>query len=78
MNIIFSANTSWFLYNFRRNTIKKFIDDGNKVYCLCPKDGFSVKLSDLGCEFINLPMSGKSTSILSSVYSIIYSFFVLN
>lgn len=75
MNVIFSANTSWFLYNFRRNTIKKFIDDGNKVYCLCPKDEFSKKLSDLGCDFIELPMSGKTTSVVSSLYSIIFSFF---
>ena len=32
--VIFSANSSWYLFNFRINTIKAFINNGYTVYSM--------------------------------------------
>lgn len=60
--IAISANTSWYLYNFRANTIKSLINAGYRVLAIAPKDGYSEQLELLGCEFINIPIdqSGKN------------------
>lgn len=52
-NICFSANTSWYLYNFRRNTILEFKRRGYRIYCIAPLDDHSQRLADeLGVSFI--------------------------
>jgi glycosyltransferase involved in cell wall biosynthesis len=60
--ITFSANTSWYLYNFRSSTIKAFLNEGHQVVCLSPKDKYSVKLSNLGCKWIPLKIDNKGTN----------------
>ncbi|MEZ9786456.1 hypothetical protein AB4339_16545 [Vibrio breoganii] len=47
-NISISANTSWYLYNFRKNTILALIAKGYSVIAIAPEDEYSVKLSELG------------------------------
>jgi len=48
--IILSANTSWYLFNFRSTTIEAFTEQGFKVICIAPKDDYSLKLvNELGC-----------------------------
>ena len=53
-NIVISSNTSWYLYNFRRNTISSLIVAGHSVIAISPKDEYSVKLEALGVEFIDI------------------------
>ena len=60
--IVFSANTSWYLYNFRRSTIQTFIDLGYKVVCFSPEDDYSKKIKELGCIWQPLYMNNKSTN----------------
>lgn len=57
--VALSANTSWYLYNFRKSTINKFIKDGYEVFCIAPKDEYTKKLRDLGCNWFNLKMNNK-------------------
>ncbi|MCE1917413.1 glycosyltransferase family 4 protein [Enterobacter ludwigii] len=57
--VVLSANTSWYLYNFRKNTINQIIDAGHKVYIVAPYDDYTVKLQELGCVCINLKISGR-------------------
>ncbi|MBI6528370.1 glycosyltransferase family 4 protein [Proteus vulgaris] len=52
--VIFSANTSWYLYNFRKNTITTLISLGYNVLIIAPEDSYTIKLKDLGCDFYNL------------------------
>lgn len=52
--IAITANTSWYLYNFRRNTIKKLISEGYEVVAIAPEDIYSLKLIDLGCRYVPL------------------------
>ena len=56
-NICFSANTSWYLYNFRRNTILEFKRRGYGIFCVAPVDDYSQRLADeLGVTFIPVDM----------------------
>ncbi len=57
--LIFSANTSWYLFNFRQNTIRAFINNGYKVFCLSPLDDYSCLLEDIGCSWIKLDIDNK-------------------
>jgi len=62
MVVTLSANTSWYLYNFRKNTIICLIENGYKVVCICPNDAYSEKLLSLGCDIeeININSSGSN------------------
>ncbi|AKJ43445.1 glycosyltransferase family 4 protein [Pragia fontium] len=50
--IAITANTSWYLYNFRRNTINSLLDMGYNVVAIAPRDNYSKQLSSLGCRYI--------------------------
>ncbi|MDH2324485.1 glycosyltransferase family 4 protein [Providencia huaxiensis] len=52
--IAITANTSWYIYNFRQNTIKALITAGYDVVAIAPKDDYSSRLESLGCKFIHL------------------------
>ncbi|OKP08188.1 glycosyltransferase family 4 protein [Xenorhabdus thuongxuanensis] len=52
--IVISANTSWYLYNFRKNTILALIKEGYKVIVLAPYDNYTDKLIELGALFHNV------------------------
>ena len=55
LKVALSANTSWYLLNFRESTIRKLLDQGHEVYILAPEDEYSIKLKNLGCIFIDIP-----------------------
>ena len=42
-------NTSWYIYNFRKNLILELIENGYEVHAIAPYDEYSQKLKDLGC-----------------------------
>src|SRR5690554_170163 len=46
--IAITANTSWYLANFRSNLIKSLLADGHNVLAIAPTDDYSVHLSSLG------------------------------
>ena len=60
--VTLSANTSWYLYNFRQSTIKRLIGKGYRVVCISPFDEYSKELMDLGCEYYDLEMQNKGTN----------------
>lgn len=51
MNIVISANTSWYLYNFRKNTILALLNQGYQVTAIAPRDEYSEKLRQLGANY---------------------------
>ncbi len=57
--IVISANTSWYLYNFRKNTIVKLLRDGHSVLIVSPIDAYTDKLIELGCKFSNVSISQR-------------------
>ena len=61
VKVIMTANSSFYLFNFRATTIERFINEGVDVICLSPADKYSEKLKDLGVRFI--PIKFKSHSL---------------
>lgn len=60
--IIITSNTSWYLYNFRKNTILSLIDNGYNVIALAPKDEYSSKLEELGATFVHINIDQGGTN----------------
>ncbi|WP_116472421.1 glycosyltransferase family 4 protein [Zobellella maritima] len=61
--ITLSANTSWYLYNFRASTIRRLQAEGYRVVCLSPMDDYSQRLeSDLGCCWYPLAMDNQGSN----------------
>ena len=60
--ISLSANSSWYLYNFRASTIKSLIENNFTVVCLVPNDNYLKNLETLGgkCYKININTNGQS------------------
>lgn len=59
--ITLSANTSWYLFNFRASTIRALSAAGHRVVCLSPPDDYGPRLTSLGCEWQPLPMDNAGT-----------------
>lgn len=54
--IALSANTSWYIYNFRKNTILSLLESGYEVSVVAPEDEYSQKLVSLGVKFFHIPI----------------------
>ena len=76
--ILLAANTSWYLYNFRRKTITKLLSEGYSVVCLSPRDDFSSCLVDeLGAVHIDLSMDAGGLAYFREMKSLIQIFRIL-
>jgi len=67
-----SANTSWYLYNFRKNTILALIKQGYQVISIAPKDDYSIKLIELGCEFIDINIDQGGTNPIKDIQTFVH------
>jgi len=65
--IAITSNTSWYLYNFRKNTILALIKQGYSVIAIAPEDDYSAKLSELGCEFIHINIDQGGTNPIRDI-----------
>ena len=80
--IVFSANTSWYLYNFRKSSLIAFINKGYEVHCVCPEDSYSEKLTnEIGCKWHNIKMDRKGSNPLKDLLlfcSFLYLYLKIN
>lgn len=53
-------NTSWYIYNFRKNLIKELQKNGYEIYAIAPFDDYSNKLKELGCKYYHIEINSKS------------------
>ncbi len=67
--IVITSNTSWYLYNFRQNTIKELINAGYRVVTVSPEDEYSSSLSNLGCECIDINIDQGGTNPLKDMFT---------
>lgn len=58
---------AWNIYNFRRGIIKHLIKKGHRVIAVAPHDEYVTRLKDLGCDFLDLPMSGSGINPISDL-----------
>lgn len=60
-------NTSWYIYNFRKNLIVRLIEEGYEVHAIAPYDEYSEKLEELGCVYHDISMDSKSKNPIYDV-----------
>ncbi|MCW8332821.1 glycosyltransferase family 4 protein [Vibrio paucivorans] len=65
--IVITSNTSWFVFNFFRSSIVEFMKDGNEVYVLAPKDAYSSRLVELGCNYQEVSVDRSGARIATEV-----------
>ena len=71
LTICLSANTSWYLYNFRRNLIKRLLQSGHSVVTISPHDLFLSKLKELGCNTHTILIANKGTNPFLDIWVLI-------
>jgi len=76
MIIYLCANTSWYLYNFRRNLIRTLIERGHSVTTIAPHDRFSKKLQKLGCKTFPIYIDNKGTNPLRDIRTFVRYLFL--
>ncbi|MCU8107426.1 glycosyltransferase family 4 protein [Shewanella sp. SM101] len=72
--IALSANTCWYVYNFRKNTIISLLNNGYRVVVIAPEDEYTKKVRDLGCAFIHVKIDQGGSNPIKDL-STLYSFF---
>ena len=65
--IIISANSSWNIYNFRMNLIKK-LSEKYEVIILSPQDKFTQYILDQGYKHVDLQFDRHSKNLFSNFY----------
>ncbi|OBT19338.1 glycosyl transferase family 1 [Vibrio cyclitrophicus] len=65
--VVITSNTSWYLYNFRKNTILALLKEGYRVVAVSPKDDYSQQLADLGAEYQHIEIDQGGTNPVRDV-----------
>lgn len=76
--IAITANTSWYLYNFRRNTIKILLCEGYEVVAIAPRDAYSEKLTKIGCGYVEIKMDQGGMNPFKDFITLFSIFMVIN
>lgn len=63
MKVCLSANTSWYIFNFRATTIMALIKRGDEVIVVAPEDEYSDRLRSLGCRFVSIDIDAGGRGI---------------
>jgi len=69
--IALSANTSWYLFNFRKSTIIALVEKGFNVIILAPKDEYSRCLTEIGAKFIHIQIDQGGTNPFKDIRTLI-------
>ena len=62
MRIAIVANSSWYVYNFRRNLMKALLDAGHEVVVLAGADDYVERLRSEGWTVFPIPFTGSGTN----------------
>lgn len=69
MKISLLANTSWYIYNFRKNLIRILQENGHEVSVIAPFDHYVDRLSEMGVKHYGLPLSQRGMNPFREVVS---------
>lgn len=69
--IVLFGNTSWSMYNFRKDLIVYLQSLGYKVAVIAPIDEYSSKIASLGCEYFNIKLDRKGINPLRDIVLLI-------
>lgn len=71
MRIALVANTSWYLYNFRRNLARVLIAHGHEVIAFAAQDDYSPRLVAEGVGFRATPFTGSGTNPIREALTVV-------
>ena len=74
--VVFSSNSSWYLFNFKIGTLKNLIDNGYTVVCISPEDEYSSNLQEIGCVHEHIEISSKSKNPFKDIKIFLKYFFL--
>ncbi|MGF1644442.1 MAG: glycosyltransferase family 4 protein [Thiotrichales bacterium] len=66
-SVLILANTSWYVFNFRGNLIRRLVDLGHSVSVSAPPDDYSRRIPHLGAEYHALPLRNSSLNPLQEL-----------
>ncbi|WP_338636927.1 glycosyltransferase family 4 protein [Erwinia persicina] len=72
--VAITANTSWYIFNFRKNTILELINNHYTVVVLAPRDDYTERLIGLGCHFNEVKIDRGGVNPLKDL-STLYQFY---
>ena len=61
------SNTSWYLFNFRINLIKRLLTEGFQVIAIAPPDEYSSRIEEIGCRYYPVKIDSKSKNPLVDI-----------
>jgi glycosyltransferase involved in cell wall biosynthesis len=70
LRILFFANTSWNLYNFRFHLIETLVSSGYEVHLLCPPDEFTHFLTEAGFQWHPFQISRKGMNPFTETHTL--------
>ncbi len=76
IKILFLANTSWYLYNFKSPLFNALDKDKYEILLVAPNDSYTHFLKKLDFSFIDWDLNRSSLNPFSSFYSIVNLFFI--
>jgi len=65
--VAFVSNNAWSIYNFRLDILKMFIENGHEVIVIAPDDGYSAKLTEIGCRFYPVEFNNRSKNVFGDL-----------
>ncbi len=67
MHIVFSSNSSWSVYNFRKNLLVQFVESGYKVTVVAPYSNYLSRFSTISIDIYEIAFHSSTKSILSNL-----------
>lgn len=61
-HIVLTANTAWYIANFRSNLIGRLQENGHQITVLAPQSDSFEQLRALGCNVVDIKMDNKGTN----------------
>ena len=69
--IVIAANTTWYLWNFRRRLIESLLGKGYDMTAAAPRDEYVSKLQDLGCAHCHIYMDRNGTDPMADAKTLL-------
>jgi glycosyltransferase involved in cell wall biosynthesis len=70
--IVMCANTSWYLYNFRRSTVEMLVNDGWEVLAISGDDDYVNQLERLGAKHNKVFLNSTGTNPVTDLFTLIH------
>ena len=77
MKVVLCANTSWYIYNYRKNLISEIQRNGHDVSVISPFDDYTEKLQTLGVKWFDIDLHQTGKNPIKEIHVLVHLFFLL-